>query len=116
LCAGYTLLHGAHVKVDLLYGRLSPRAQLWIDLLGTLFFLLPMAVLIVWLSWPVFMAAFKSGEVSGNTGGLTLWWARLLVPIGFALLSLQGVSELIKRIARLTGYLPATSADDGAES
>lgn len=106
LCAGFTLLHQQHVKVDLLYSRWSRRTQLWIDVFGTVFFLLPMAALVAWLSWPVFVAAFNSGEVSGNSGGLALWWARLLVPIGFSLLLLQGVSECIKRFGILTGHLP----------
>lgn len=111
LCAGYTLLHQQHVKIDIVYNRWSRRTQLKIDIFGTLFFLLPIAILLLVLSWPVFVDAFRSGEVSGNTGGLPLWWARLLVPIGFALLSLQGISELIKRIAILRGALPDTLAE-----
>ncbi len=116
LCAGYTLLHHQHVKIDIVYLRLSRRTQLWIDIGGTVLFLLPMAFIVMWLSWPVFVDAFKSGEVSGNTGGLTLWWARLLVPVGFLLLLLQGISELIKRIAILCGVLPDfAAADDVAD-
>ncbi len=115
LCAGYTLLHHQHVKVDILYSRLSRRSQLWIDIFGTVFFLLPMSALVVWLSWPVFVAAYQSGEVSGNTGGLPLWWARLLVPVGFFLLLLQGISELIKRVAILRGLLPDFAADFSAD-
>lgn len=116
LCAGYTLLHHQHVKVDILYSRLSRRSQLWIDIFGTVFFLLPMSALVVWLSWPVFVAAYQSGEVSGNTGGLPLWWARLLVPVGFFLLLLQGISELIKRVAILRGLLPDFAADFSTEA
>jgi TRAP-type mannitol/chloroaromatic compound transport system permease small subunit len=101
LCAGYALKHNQHVRVDVLASRLSPRAQAWIEIFGTLFFLLPMAILILKLSWPVFVDSWKSGEVSANANGLVLWPARLLVPAGFALLVLQGVSELIKRIASL---------------
>ena len=108
LCAGYTLLHQQHVKIDILYARFSRRVQLWIDILGTIFFLWPMAFIIMWLSWPVFITAFMSGEVSANTGGLTLWWARLLVPVGFFFLILQGLSELIKRVAILRGLIPDT--------
>jgi TRAP-type mannitol/chloroaromatic compound transport system permease small subunit len=108
LCAGYTLLHQQHVKIDILYSRFSRRVQLWIDIFGTIFFLWPMAFIIMWLSWPVFMTAFMSGEVSANTGGLTLWWARLLVPVGFFFLILQGLSELIKRVAILRGLIPDT--------
>ncbi len=115
LAAGYALLHHQHVKVDILYKRLSRRTQLWIDVFGTVFFLLPMAFIVMWLSWPVFVEAFRSGEVSANTGGLPLWWARLLVPVGFFLLFLQGLSELIKRLAMLSGMLADDEAD-GADN
>jgi len=105
LCAGYTLLRNEHVRIDIITSRLSPRAQNWIDIIGILIFLLPMAVLVVWLSWPSFMNAFNSGEHSNNAGGLLVWPVRLLVPVGFALLMLQGFSELIKRIAFLRGLI-----------
>jgi len=104
-CAGYTLLKNQHVRIDVIAGRLSPRAQAWIDIIGTLFFLFPMAILIMVLSWPVFRLAYESHEVSTNAGGLILWPARLMVPIGFLLLVLQGLSELIKRIAFLRGVI-----------
>jgi len=103
--AGYTLLRNEHVRIDVVAGRLSRRAQTWIDILGTVFFLLPMAIIFAWLSWPVFVEAFDRHEISTNAGGLIIWPARLLVPIGFALLILQGVSELIKRIAFLKGMI-----------
>jgi len=106
LCAGYTLLHNEHIRIDVVSSRLSRRTQIWIDIFGTLFFLLPMALLILRLSWPIFMNAWASGEMSSNAGGLIRWPARLLVPLGFALLSLQGISELIKRIAFLQGLIP----------
>jgi TRAP-type mannitol/chloroaromatic compound transport system permease small subunit len=105
-CAGYTLLRNQHVRIDVIAGRLSPQAQAWIDIFGTLFFLLPMALTIMWLSWPVFVQAYVRHEVSTNAGGLLIWPARLLVPIGFFLLVIQGVSELIKRIAFLKGLIP----------
>jgi TRAP-type mannitol/chloroaromatic compound transport system permease small subunit len=105
-CAGYTLLHNQHVRIDIIAGHLSRRAQAWIDIAGTLLFLLPMAVTIMWLSWPVFVDAFRSHEVSTNAGGLIVWPARLLVPVGFFLLVAQGLSELIKRIAFLRGLIP----------
>jgi TRAP-type mannitol/chloroaromatic compound transport system permease small subunit len=108
-CAGYTLLRNEHVRIDVIAGRLSKRTQAWIDILGTLFFLLPMAILIMWLSWPVMVEAFVRHEVSSNTGGLIVWPARLIVPVGFFFLSLQGVSELIKRIAFLQGLIPDPS-------
>ena len=105
-CAGYTLLHNQHVRIDVLTSHLSKRARAWIDILGTLFFLLPMAIAIMWMSWPVFVQAYELNEVSSNAGGLTVWPARLMVPIGFFLLILQGISELIKRIAFLRGLIP----------
>jgi len=108
-CAGYTLLRNEHVRIDVIAGRLSKRAQTWIDILGTLFFLLPMAILLMWLSWPVFVDAYQRNEVSTNAGGLIIWPARLLVPVGFLLLVAQGVSELIKRIAFLRGLIPDPS-------
>lgn len=111
-CAGYTLLHNQHVRIDVISGRLSRRAQTWIDILGTIFFLLPMAVAIMWLSWPVFLDAYRSNEVSTNAGGLTVWPARLMLPVGFLLLVLQGLSELIKRIAFLRGLIPDPSEKD----
>ncbi len=106
LCSGYTFRHNEHIRIDVIAGRLSRRAQMWIDIFGTLFFLLPMAMYITWLSWPIFMNAWNSNEISGSAGGLIRWPARLLVPAGFCLLSLQGISELIKRIAFLQGLIP----------
>jgi TRAP-type mannitol/chloroaromatic compound transport system permease small subunit len=106
LCAAYTLLRDGHVRIDVIAGRLPPRAMAWVDILGTLFFLLPMAVLFVYLSWPIFLRTLAQGEMSASAGGLLLWPARLLVPIGFTLLALQGVSELIKRVAFLRGRAP----------
>jgi TRAP-type mannitol/chloroaromatic compound transport system permease small subunit len=108
-CAGYTLLHNQHVRIDVVSGHLSARKRAWIDILGTLFFLLPMAITIMWLAWPVFLDAYRSDEVSTNAGGLIVWPARLMLPIGFFLLVLQGLSELIKRIAFLLGLIPDPS-------
>jgi TRAP-type mannitol/chloroaromatic compound transport system permease small subunit len=106
LCAGYTLLHNEHIRIDVVASRLSRRTQIWIDIFGAAFFLLPIATYMMWSSWPVFMNAWNSGEVSSSAGGLVRWPARLLVPVGFALLTLQGVSELIKRVATLMGLVP----------
>ena len=106
LCSGYTLLHNEHIRIDVVSSRFSRRTQMWIDVFGILLFLLPMSLFIMWLSWPIFMNAWTSGEISGSAGGLTRWPARLLVPLGFFLLSLQGASELIKRIAFLKGLIP----------
>jgi len=108
LAAGYTLKHNGHVRIDILYGRLSERARAWIDLLGTLIFLLPFSLLLVWFSWPGFADAWQHGEMSPDAGGLLRWPVRLLIPLGFALLALQGISELIKRIAFLRGQLTLT--------
>jgi TRAP-type mannitol/chloroaromatic compound transport system permease small subunit len=107
--AGYTLKHNEHVRIDIVTGRLSARARAGIDIFGTVFFLLPMAILIMVLSWPVFVDAWTRNEVSTNAGGLIIWPARLMVPIGFFLLILQGLSELIKRIAFLRGLIPDPS-------
>jgi TRAP-type mannitol/chloroaromatic compound transport system permease small subunit len=106
LCAGYTLLHNEHIRIDVIAGRLSRRTQVWIDIVGTLFFLMPLAITVVVLSWQPFLNAWYSNEVSASAGGLIRWPVRVLVPVGFFLLALQGVSELIKRIAFLGGLIP----------
>ena len=106
LCSGYTLLHNEHIRIDVVAASLSRRKQIWIDIFGTAFFLLPIALYMMWSSWPVFMNAWTSGEISGSAGGLVRWPARLLVPVGFFLLTLQGISELIKRLAYLRGLIP----------
>jgi TRAP-type mannitol/chloroaromatic compound transport system permease small subunit len=106
LCAGYALLHNDHIRIDIISSRLPRRAQAWIDVFGTVFFLLPMAIFIMCLSWPIFVNAWVSGEISSNAGGLIRWPARLFIPVGFFLLSLQGISELIKRVAFLKGLIP----------
>jgi TRAP-type mannitol/chloroaromatic compound transport system permease small subunit len=106
LCAGYTLLHNEHIRIDVVTSRFSARTRAWIDVFGTVVFLLPVALYITWLSWPIFVNAWVSGEVSSNAGGLVRWPARLVIPVGFLLLSLQGLSELIKRVAFLRGLIP----------
>jgi TRAP-type mannitol/chloroaromatic compound transport system permease small subunit len=111
-CAGYTLLHNQHVRIDVISGYLSGRGRAWIDILGTIFFLLPMAIAIMWLSWPVFLDAYRSDEVSTNAGGLLVWPGRLMLPVGFFLLVLQGFSELIKRVAFLRGLIPDPGEKD----
>lgn len=105
LAAGYTLKHNGHVRIDLIYGRLSARAQAVIDLLGGVLFLLPASGLIAWLSWPLFTAALLSGEVSADAGGLVRWPIMLMLPLGFGLLFLQGIAEVIKRMGVLSGQL-----------
>ncbi|HLO78803.1 MAG TPA: TRAP transporter small permease subunit [Magnetospirillum sp.] len=103
LCAGYTLLHNEHIRIDVISSRFSRRTQAWIDLIGGLFFLLPLAVLVVWLSWPIFVSSLMSSEKSADAGGLIRWPAKMLIPLGFFLLTLQGISELIKRAGFLAG-------------
>ena len=105
LCAPYTLQRNEHVRIDVLSGKLSPRGLAVIDIIGTLFFLLPMVVLVLWLSLPLVAESYKINEMSANAGGLIRWPVKLLLPIGFTLLALQGVSELIKRIAFLAGMI-----------
>ena len=101
--ASYTLKRNEHVRVDLLYMTLGRRGQLWIDILGTLVFLLPTCLILAWLSWPFFMQAYNVNEHSSNAGGLLRWPIKLVLPIGFLLVALQGISELIKRVAFLNG-------------
>jgi TRAP-type mannitol/chloroaromatic compound transport system permease small subunit len=106
LAAGYTLLRNEHVRIDVVFGRLSPRTQAWIDIAGTLLFLLPMALLLLVDSWPVFVNSYLIHEVSSDAGGLVRWPVKLLMPLGFFLLILQALSELAKRAAFLRGLIP----------
>ncbi len=106
LCAAWTLKADEHVRVDVLSTWLSARARVWIDLVCHILFLMPFALLMVWLSWPFFMSSFLSGEQSSNAGGLIRWPAKLWILLGFCMLAAQGVSEIIKRSAMLTGALP----------
>jgi TRAP-type mannitol/chloroaromatic compound transport system permease small subunit len=105
LGAGYTLLRNEHVRIDVLLHRLPKRAQIMVDIFGLICFLLPAAILIGVEAWPLFTKAVGSGEMSENAGGLIRWPVYALVPFGFALLALQGVSELIKRFAFLQGLI-----------
>src|SRR3977135_1447663 len=99
--ASYTFKRNEHVRVEILYLMLPERGQLWLDLIGTLFFLIPSCLLLAYLSWPFFMQAYVVSEISSNAGGLVRWPIKFVVPAGFVLLALQGVSEVIKRIAAL---------------
>ena len=105
LGASYTLKMNEHVRVDVFYSRYGDRTRLWVDLVGGILFLLPMAIIIGWLSWPLFINSYNIGEVSGNSGGLLRWPVKILIPLGFLLLTLQGISEIIKRTAALMGYV-----------
>jgi TRAP-type mannitol/chloroaromatic compound transport system permease small subunit len=106
LGAGYVFLHDQHVRIDVLAGKLSRRVQVWIDIVGITFFLLPLCAFIVWTAMPSVMTAWDTQEVSANPGGLIRWPLYALVPIGFSLLALQSLSELFKRIGFLTGAGP----------
>ena len=101
MAAGYTLKYNEHVRIDVITGRFSQRTRNWIDVFGLTVFLMPWALLMVWLGWPFFMQAYVSGEVSSNFGGLIRCPVYIFIPLGFGLLGLQGISELIKRVAFL---------------
>ena len=116
LCSAYTLQKNEHVRIDVVSSRFGPRGLAVIDIIGTLFFLLPMVILVLWLSLPLVAESYKIGEMSANAGGLIRWPVKILLPIGFALLALQGVSELIKRIAYLQGLIGDPNAKEGAPS
>lgn len=98
LCAGYTLKHDGHVRIDVIYGHLSRRGKALVDVMGGLLFLLPVSLFITKMSWDMFLLSWAVGEVSPDAGGLLRWPIKLAIPLGFALLSLQGISEIIKKI------------------
>ena len=117
LCAPYTLLRNEHIRIDVVNGRLKERTQAWIDVFGTIFFLMPMAVMFMVLSWTPFVRSWDINEVSTNAGGLIIWPARLLIPVGFFLLVLQGISQFIKLVAFLRGRGPnPNEKHDAAET
>src|SRR5690349_10411962 len=107
LGASYTLKKNEHVRVDIVYSNFPTRWQIMVDIFGGIFFMLPAVVIMTYLSWPIFYNSWVEGEISGNAGGLVRWPVKIFIPLGFALLTLQGVSELIKRIAMLTGDMKA---------
>lgn len=115
LAAGYTLKKNEHVRIDVITGRVSKRGQAWIDICGGLLFLMPMALIILYLSWPMFMQSYIGNEISGDAGGLIRWPVKLMIPLGFALLVLQGIAETVKRIAFLRGeyHDPTEKKPDG---
>ena len=116
LAAGYTLLNKEHVKIDVVTGRFSLRTRVWIDIIGFALFLTPVCLVILWFSVPFFLQGFESGEMSQNAGGLIRWPAYALLPLGFALLLLQGWSELIKRIGFLMGLIDDPTAKPAQKS
>lgn len=111
LVAAWALKRNDHVRIDVISGKLSPRAQAWIDIVGSLLMLLPAALIIGWYSWPSLVNSYEIGEYSSDPGGLIRWPVRLLIPVGFTMLALQGVSEVIKRVAFLKGLTPDPSVE-----
>lgn len=107
LASAYTLKRNEHVRIDVIVGRFSRRTQVIIDIMGFLFFLLPVSLLILYFSIPYAMESIRNQEVSSNAGGLILWPAKLLIPVGFVMMILQGLSELIKRVGYLAGLVDA---------
>jgi TRAP-type mannitol/chloroaromatic compound transport system permease small subunit len=107
LGTSYTLKKNEHVRVDIVYANVSTRRQIGIDIFGFILFMLPATSIMAYLSWPIFYNAWHMGEISSNAGGLIRWPVKILLPIGFFLLTLQGISELIKRIAMVTGHMKA---------
>jgi len=116
LIAGYALKRNEHVRIDVIIGRLSERTQAWIDLLGGLFMLLPVTVIIAWYSWPSLVNSWHINEHSSDPGGLIRWPVRILIPLAFTLLALQGVSEIIKRVAFLKGLIPFSTFEKKARA
>ena len=114
LGVGYVMLKNAHVRIDFISNKLSKRTNAIIDAIGIIVFTIPLSIIMIDLGWPLFMRAWDSGEMSQNAGGLVRWPVMLLVPLGFAILLLQAVSELIKRFAFLGGHLdePFSPSDD----
>jgi len=119
LAAAYTLKQNEHIRIDIVYGMFSRRTQHWIDLLGHLFFLMPFVILMISYFVPYFLLSYRSGEVSSSAGGLIIWPAKLLLLVGFVLLGIQGISEIIKKIAIMRGDMedpnPFISAHEAAE-
>jgi TRAP-type mannitol/chloroaromatic compound transport system permease small subunit len=106
LGAGYAFLKNAHVRIDFISGRLSARTRNWIDIIGIVVFLVPLTVMLIRLGWPLFYNAWVTNEMSQNAGGLIRWPVLALIPLGMALLLVQALSELVKRIAFLQGRIP----------
>jgi TRAP-type mannitol/chloroaromatic compound transport system permease small subunit len=119
LAAAFTLKQGEHIRIDVVYGAFSRRKQHWIDLFGHVFFLMPFVILMISFFIPYFLLSFRTGEVSTNAGGLIIWPAKLFLLLGFVLLGIQGISEIIKKIAVIAGRMedptPFVSAHEAAE-
>jgi TRAP-type mannitol/chloroaromatic compound transport system permease small subunit len=113
LGSGYAFMKNAHVRIDFVSSKFSARGRTWVDILGILVFVFPLCYMMATLGWPVFHNAWVSGEMSSNAGGLVRWPVYGLIPLGFLVLAVQAVSELIKRVAFLTGHGPDVLANDG---
>lgn len=116
LGAGFAFMRNVHVRIDFISGKLPKRANTLIDIAGIIVFLIPLCAIMVWLSWPLFYSAWVSGEMSQNAGGLIRWPAYLLMPVGFGLLLIQALSELVKRIAFLRGLRDEPMSIEGGKS
>jgi TRAP-type mannitol/chloroaromatic compound transport system permease small subunit len=116
LAAGYTLLRQEHVRIDVILGRFSKRVQIWVDIVGIAFFLLPFVVIVFAMSMPLVISAYQSGEMSSNAGGLIRWPVYAMLPLGLLLLGIQGVSEFIKRVAFLKGLIPDPTVKAGTKT
>jgi TRAP-type mannitol/chloroaromatic compound transport system permease small subunit len=106
LCAAWTLLVNEHIRIDIVNNFFSRRLRNWIELIGHAFFLLPFTIVMIVTSWPFFLASYRVNEQSSNAGGLLQWPVKFLIPLGFTILFVQGISELIKRIAVMMGKIP----------
>jgi TRAP-type mannitol/chloroaromatic compound transport system permease small subunit len=103
----HTLKVNEHVRVDLVYSSVSERTRIWIDIVGGILFLLPICIILIYFTWPWFTESWRLGEMSSNAGGLLRWPVKLMLPVGFALMALQGLSEIIKRVAALEHVIEA---------
>ena len=116
LGGGYAFLRNVHVRIDFVSSKLSKRTNTIIDILGIIIFLIPLCLILIHLSWPLFVSALTSGEMSSNAGGLIRWPVMMLIPLGFGLLLLQAFSELTKRFAYLKGLIPEPFSVEGTQS
>jgi len=116
LGSGFAFMRNVHVRIDFISGKLSKRTNTVIDILGIVVFIVPLCLMMVWLSWPLFTTALATGEMSQNAGGLIRWPAYLLMPLGFGLLFVQALSELVKRIAFLKGLRSEPMSVEAAKS
>lgn len=113
LCAAWTLIANEHIRIDIVNNMLPKRVRNWIDVVGHVFFLMPMALVVAYLGWPFFWRSLLQNEQSTNAGGLAVYPSKLLIPLAFTLLFVQAISELIKRLAIMRGELADTTSGGG---